>query len=171
MLTEKQLPEVPFVTTPEPVVEQMLRIADVGKDDVLYDLGCGDGRIVVTAARQFGTCGVGIDVNPQRIKESNERAEQAGVSHLVKFTEENIFDADLREATVITMYLLPEVNLRLRSKLLRELRPGTRIVSHNYDMGDWKPMKVQQVHSDRREHTIFYWVVPGKRHAKNPAAQ
>lgn len=162
-LTEKQLPEVPFVTTPETVVAEMLRMADVKKDDVLYDLGCGDGRIVVTAAREFGTRGVGIDVNPERIKESTERAREAGVSDRVKFVEEDIFAADLREASVVTMYLLPDVNLRLRPKLLSELKPGTRIVSHNYGMGDWKPEKVRQVRSPRGAHTIFYWVVPGER--------
>lgn len=165
-LTEKQIPEVPFVTTPETVVAEMLRMADLKKDDVLYDLGCGDGRIVVTAARDFGTRGVGIDVNPERIKESTERAREAGVSDRVKFVEEDIFVADLSEATVVTLYLLPDVNLRLRPKLLSELKPGTRIVSHNYGMGDWKPEKVRQVRSPRGAHTIFYWVVPGGRDYK-----
>ena len=135
-LTEKQLPEVPFVTTPERVVEEMLRMGEVKEDDVLYDLGCGDGRIVVAAAREFGARGVGIDVNPERIKESTERAREAGVSDRVKFIEGNIFDTDLREATVVTLYLLPDVNLRLRPKLLSELKAGTHIVSHNYGMGD-----------------------------------
>lgn len=160
LLTEKQLPEVPFVPTPETVVEEMLRMADVKKDDVLYDLGCGDGRIIVTAAREFGTRGVGVDVNPERIKESTALARDAGVSDRVKFIEGNIFDTDLREATVVTLYLLPRVNLRLRPKLLDELKPGTRIVSHNYDMGDWKPEKVRRMQGPRGEHTIFYWVVP-----------
>ena len=146
--------------TPETVVEEMLRMADVNKDDVLYDLGCGDGRIVVTAAREFGTRGVGVDVNPERIKESTALARDAGVSDRVKFIEGNIFDTDLHEATVVTLYLLPRVNLRLRPKLLDELKPGTRIVSHNYDMGDWKPEKVRRMQGPRGEHTIFYWVVP-----------
>ena len=162
LLNEKQVPEVPFVTTPEVVVEEMLRMADVKETDVLYDLGCGDGRIVITAARNYGARGVGVDVNPQRIKESNENASRAGVSDRVKFIEQDLFEADLSEATVVTMYLLPAVNLRLRPKLWRELKPGTRVVSHNYDMGDWKPEKTSQVRSSRGEHKIFYWVVPAK---------
>ena len=129
---------------------------------MLYDLGCGDGRIVVRAAREFGARGVGIDVNPERIKESTERAREAGVSDRVEFVEGDIFDADLRRATVVTLYLLPDVNLRLRPKLLSELKPGARVVSHNYGMGDWQPEKVQRVQSPRGEHTLYYWVIPGK---------
>jgi len=156
---ERQL-DVPFVPTPHEVVEEMLRLANVGKNDVVYDLGCGDGRIVIAAAQKFGARAVGVDIDPERIRESNENARQAGVTDRVKFLQQNFFETDLSEATVVTLYLLPEVNLRLRPKLLRELKPGTRIVSHAFDMGDWKPEKVVKVPYDDREYTIYYWVVP-----------
>jgi SAM-dependent methyltransferase len=153
---------VPYVPTPQPVVEQMLKMAAVRPDDVVYDLGCGDGRIVITAAKMFGARGVGADIDPQRIRESNANARQAGVTGRVKFVRQDLFKMDLREATVVTLYLLPEVNLKLRPKLLRELRPGARIVSHDFDMGDWKPKKTLQVPADRRNHAIYYWTIPGR---------
>ena len=152
--------DVPYVPTPEPVVAEMLRLARVNKNDLLYDLGSGDGRIVITAAQKFGTRGVGVDIDPQRIKESNENAQRAGVTDRVKFIEGDLFEVDLRKATVVTLYLLPDVNLRLRPKLLRELRPGARIVSHNYDMGDWKPEQVVNVPTPSANHIVYYWVVP-----------
>jgi predicted O-methyltransferase YrrM len=124
-------PEVPYVPTPEEVVAAMLAVARVGKNDVLYDLGSGDGRIVIAAARQFGTRATGIDIDPQRIQEADANARKAGVTDRVRFILGDIFEADIREATVVTLYLLPAVNARLRPKLLRELRPGTRIVSHD----------------------------------------
>jgi hypothetical protein len=154
------VPEVPYVPTPDEVVAAMLAVARVGKDDVLYDLGSGDGRIVIAAARQFGTRGTGIDIDPQRIREADDNAQRAGVADRVRFVLGDIFDSDIREATVVTLYLLPVVNLRLRPKLLRELRPGTRIVSHDYDMGDWKPERIIRVQLPERDHTIYYWVVP-----------
>jgi SAM-dependent methyltransferase len=154
--------DVPYVPTPEQVVAEMLRVAGVGKRDVLYDLGSGDGRIVVTAAKRFGTRGTGIDIDPLRVQESNENARAAGVSNRVRFIQGDIFDADIRPATVVTLYLLPAVNMKLRPKLLRELRPGTRVVSHNYDMGDWKPEKTIQVRLSGSTHTVYYWVVPEK---------
>jgi ribosomal protein L11 methylase PrmA len=135
----------------------------VTKNDVLYDLGSGDGRIVITAAKKFGTRGFGIDLDPQRVKEANQNAQQAGVSNLVQFRQQDLFQADLSNATVVTLYLLPEVNLKLRSKLISELKPGTRIVSHAFDMGDWKPEQVVEVDGN----TIYYWTVP-KKTAKNP---
>lgn len=148
--------DVPYVPTPQIVAEQMLAIANVNKNDVLYDLGSGDGRIVITAAQKYGTRGVGIDINPERIKEANNNARQAGVTDLVEFRQQDLFQSDLSEATVVTLYLLPEVNLRLRPKLLKELKPGTRIVSHAFDMGDWQPQRVEQLNGS----TIYYWVVP-----------
>jgi SAM-dependent methyltransferase len=154
------IPEVPYVPTPEKVVEEMLRLANVGKGDVVYDLGCGDGRIVITAALKYGARGVGVDIDPERIKESNENARKAGVADRVKFLQQDLFETDFREATVVTLYLLPDVNLRLRPKLLRELKPGTRIVSHAFDMGDWKPEKVVKVPGEDRERTIYFWVTP-----------
>jgi ribosomal protein L11 methylase PrmA len=154
------LPDVPYVPTHEKVVAEMLKVAGVGTKDVLYDLGSGDGRIVITAARQFGTRGVGYDIDPVRVEEARANAKKAGVADRVTFSQEDIFVADIREATVVTLYLLPDVNLRLRPKLLADLRPGTRVVSHNYDMGDWKPERVIKVQLPDGEHTVYYWVVP-----------
>jgi hypothetical protein len=148
--------DVPYVPTPQPVVDAMLKVAKVGKNDVLYDLGSGDGRIVVTAAQRYGTRGVGIDINPERIQEANENAKKAGVTDRVKFVQQDLFTTDFSEATVLTLYLLPEVNARLRPKILSELKPGTRIVSHAFDMGDWKPDQTLTVDGK----TIYYWVVP-----------
>ncbi|HEY3202876.1 MAG TPA: class I SAM-dependent methyltransferase [Thermoanaerobaculia bacterium] len=149
-------PEVPYVATREDVMNEMLRLAAVTKTDIVYDLGCGDGRIVITAAKEFGARGVGIDIDPRRIAESNENARKAGVTDRVQFIEGDLFDADLREATVVTLYLLPSVNMRLRPKLFRELEAGTRVVSHNYDMGDWKPVTQTQI----GDHKIYLWTVP-----------
>jgi SAM-dependent methyltransferase len=159
---QERQPEVPYVPTPHRVVEEMLRLANVGKNDVVYDLGCGDGRIVIAAAQKFGARGVGVDIDPERIKESNANAHQAGVSDRVRFLQQDLFETDLSEATVVTLYLLPEVNLRLRPKLLRELKPGTRIVSHNYDMGDWEPERVVELPGTDQDHIIYYWVVPAR---------
>lgn len=148
--------EVPYVPTPENVVEQMLKLANVKKTDVLYDLGSGDGRIVVTAAQKFGAHGVGYDLNPERIKEANENAQKAGVTDRVTFRQEDLFKADLRNATVVTLYLLPSVNLKLKPKLFAELKPGTRVVSHDFDMGDWQPNKVVELEG----HRIYFWIMP-----------
>jgi ubiquinone/menaquinone biosynthesis C-methylase UbiE len=148
--------EVPYVPTPEPVVAEMLKLAQLTKKDVVYDLGSGDGRVVITAAQKYGVRGVGIDINPERIREARENARKAGVADRVTFREGDLFQADIHEATVVTMYLLPSVNLRLKPKLLADLKPGTRLISHDFDMGDWKPDK--QVKVDY--HTIYYWVVP-----------
>jgi SAM-dependent methyltransferase len=147
--------DVPYVPTPQPVVDAMLKLANVGKNDVLYDLGSGDGRIPVTAAQRFGTRGVGIDINPERIAEANQNAQKAGVTDRVQFRQQDLFQTDLSGASVVSLYLLPEVNLKLRPTLLR-LKPGTRIVSHAFDMGDWKPQQERQVDGK----TIYLWVVP-----------
>ncbi len=153
-------PDVPFVPTPQAVVDEMLAMARVGAGDVLYDLGSGDGRIVITAARRFGTRGVGIDIDPERVREAKEDARQARVDHLVEFVQGDLFEADISWATVVTLYLLPDVNLRLRPKLLSDLAPGTRIVSHNYDMGDWQPESTRRITVDGIEHVVYAWVVP-----------
>ena len=151
--------DVPYVPTPQEVVDEMLKMANVGKDDVVYDLGCGDGRLVITAVKKYGAKrAVGVDIDPQRIKESNENARAAGVTDRVEFIERDLFQTDIKDATVVTLYLLPEVNLRLRPKLLSDLRPGTRIVSHAFDMGDWQPEKTARI-DDR---TIYFWTVPAK---------
>ncbi|MDZ8185290.1 MAG: class I SAM-dependent methyltransferase [Nostoc sp. ChiSLP02] len=147
--------DVPYVPTPQPVVDAMLKVAKVGPNDVLYDLGSGDGRIVITAAQNIGTRGVGIDIDPQRIQEANENAKKAGVTDRVKFVQQDLFKTDLSDATVVTLYLLPEINERLRPTLLK-LKPGTRIVSHAFDMGDWKPQQTLNVEGK----TVYYWVVP-----------
>jgi predicted O-methyltransferase YrrM len=158
----KREPDVPYVPTDERVVAEMLKVAKVKKSDVLYDLGSGDGRIVITAARRFGTRGTGVDIDPERVREAQENAEKAGVSDRVRFIHGDLFEMDLRDATVVTLYLLPAVNLKLRPKLLRELRPGTRVVSHNYDMGDWMPDKTIRVKLPDGVHVVYYWVVPAR---------
>jgi ubiquinone/menaquinone biosynthesis C-methylase UbiE len=151
--------DVPFVPTPEKVVDRMLEMAKVGPNDVVYDLGSGDGRIVIAAAKKHGARGVGIDIDPDRIKEARANAHKAGVSDRVNFREGDLFKTDLSEATVVTLYLLSSVNLQLRPKLLSELKPGTRIVSHAFDMGDWTPVKTEKVGSS----TVYYWVVPERK--------
>jgi ubiquinone/menaquinone biosynthesis C-methylase UbiE len=133
----------------------MLKLGGVKKGDIMYDLGCGDGRIVILAAQKFGATGTGVDIDPERIKEAEDNARQAGVTGRVRFLQMNLFDADFHDATLVTLYLLPEVNIRLRPKLLKELKVGTRIVSHQFDMGDWKPDK--QVAMDWR--TLYLWTV------------
>jgi len=152
--------DVPYVPTPEVVVDKMLEVARVGRDDLLYDLGSGDGRIVITAAGRYGARGVGYDLNPKRIEESNAGAREAGVTGRVRFEQRDLFEADLSGATVVTLYLLPEVNMRLRPKLLKELAPGTRVVSHNYGMGDWEPASVDELDVQGVKHYVYYWVVP-----------
>jgi ribosomal protein L11 methylase PrmA len=154
----KQYPDVIFVPTPQEVVEDMLRLANVQKGDVLYDLGSGDGRIAITAARKYGIKATGIDIDPERIREANENAKKAGVTSLVQFRQEDLFAADFKDATVITLYLLPDLNVKLRPKLWNELKPGTRIVSHQFEMGAWKPEK--RLESNGR--TIYFWTVPPK---------
>lgn len=147
--------DVPYVPTPPEVVEGMLKLAGVKSSDVVYDLGCGDGRIVVMAAEKFGARGVGIDINPERIREAEENAKRAGVTGRVRFLQGNLFDADIHEATVVTLYLLSSVNLKLRPKLIKELRPGARVVSNTFDMGDWKPDKEIEVNGRR----IYLWTI------------
>lgn len=176
---QQQEPEVPYVSTPDEVVAEMLRIANVGKDDVLYDLGCGDGRIVITAAKMYGCRGVGIDINPERIRESRENAIKAGVSDRVQFIQMDLFEAEIREASVVTLYLLSGVNLRLRPKLFRELSPGSRVVSHEFSMGKWEPDATTSVKAENyrdpylfnywdeqiadywRTHKVYLWIIPG----------
>lgn len=155
---EKTAPslDVPYVPTRMSVVDAMLDLAKVTRDDVVYDLGCGDGRIVVRAVQRFGCRGVGVDLDPQRIREAKDNARKNGVTERTRFEVGDVFEFDFSGATVVTMYLLPSVNLRLRPRLLAELKPGTRIVSHDFDMGDWKPLVAREVDNSR----IFYWVVP-----------
>ena len=149
-------PDARYVPSPQPVVEAMLKLARVGPADVVYDLGSGDGRIPITAARLYGARGVGIDIDPQRVAEADANAQAAGVTDRVRFHNQDLFDADFSDATVVTLFLTPEVNLRLRPRLLRELRPGTRIVSYWHDMGDWKPERI--VPTD--EANLYLWTIP-----------
>lgn len=147
--------DVPYVPTSQSVVNAMLDLAELKAGEVHYDLGCGDGRIVITAA-QRGAKATGIDLDPQRIKEANENAEKAGLKGKVTFIEGDLFDFDFSTADVLTLYLLPSVNLKLRPKILKELKPGTRVVSHAFDMGDWEPEKEITVDGS----TLYLWTVP-----------
>jgi len=150
---------VPFVPTPQQVVDKMLELAKLQKDDFLIDLGSGDGRIPVTAAQRHGVKALGVDINPQRIKEANERAQKAKVTDLVEFRQQDLFQTDISQANVLTMYLLPSVNMKLRPKIWSDMKPGSRVVSHAFDMGDWTPE--QKVTVDGR--TVYLWIVPPRK--------
>ena len=155
--------DVVYVPTPYDVVDEMLRMAGVGKGDVLYDLGSGDGRIPIAAAKQFGIRATGIDIDPALVLQAQQNARNAGVGGLVEFRQEDLFKTDFRDATVVTLYLQSHLNLKLRPRLWAELKPGTRIVSHQFDMGDWPPEK----RWERNGHTVFLWTVPDP--ARRPA--
>jgi len=157
---EAQQLDVRYDPSTPGVVARMLRMANVTADDLVYDLGCGDGRIVIAAAREYGARGVGIDIDPVRISEAKDNAKKEVVTGKVRFIEQNLFEADIDKATVVTLFLLPSVNLRLRPKLFRELEPGTRIVSHEHWMGDWKPDQTEDFRADGRSHTVHLWILP-----------
>jgi SAM-dependent methyltransferase len=157
--TQTRKPDVIFVGTPQDVVEAMLKGAEVKSTDVVYDLGSGDGRILITAAQKYGARGVGIDIDPAQTKIAEANAKKAGVSNKVRFITGDLFEADIHEATVVTLYLLEELNVKLRPKLLRDLKPGTRIVSHRWRMGDWQPEKAMNV-GDRG---VYFWTIPARR--------
>jgi tRNA G37 N-methylase Trm5 len=154
--------DVPYVPTATEVVEQMLKMAKVSDNDIVYDLGSGDGRIPITAVKKYNAKkATGVEINPDLVQKSQENAKEAGVSDRVNFLQQDLFKTDLSDATVVTLYLLPQVNLKLRPKLLQELKPGTRIVSHAFDMGDWTPERVEQVKDKNgRTYTIYQWTVP-----------
>jgi SAM-dependent methyltransferase len=161
----KRTPDVVFVPTTDEAVQAMLKLADVKKTDVVYDLGCGDGRIVIAAAKNFGARGVGIDIDPQRIAEARENARKAGVENLVRFEENDLFEANIKDATVVTLFLLTSLNQKLRPKLQADLRPGTRVVSNTFDMGDWKPEKEVEVPGAGESYLsrrVFLWTMPAK---------
>ena len=152
----------PYVPTPQDVVNQMLELAGVTKDDVVYDLGSGDGRIVITAAQRFGARGVGIDFDPRRIAEANANANRAGVQDLATFIEQDAMQADVSEATVVALYLLSSSNIKLRPILTRQLRPGSRIVSHAFRMGDWEPDETYHFDDERgNPRTLYLWHADG----------
>ncbi|HYH57177.1 MAG TPA: class I SAM-dependent methyltransferase, partial [Anseongella sp.] len=150
--------DVPYVPTNDAVVPAILRLAQVTADDVVYDLGCGDGRIVITAAKDFGATGTGIDIDPERISEAKANASKAGVENKVRFIQGDLFKSDFSKASVVTLYLLSSINMKLRPILLKQLKPGTRIVSHAFDMGDWEPDEKITVNGS----TIYLWTVPEK---------
>ena len=175
--TPKREPDVVFVPTPQAVVDKMLEMAEVKKGDVVYDLGCGDGRIVVTAAKKYGVKGIGFDINPERVKESLANVRSNHVEQLVTIKEADIFTLDLSEASVVTLYLLPQLNVRLMPQLAK-LKPGSRIVSHDFDMKGAKPVQVHQMSTgdaaeeddfQNGEHTIYKWVVPWEKEPSEPA--
>jgi SAM-dependent methyltransferase len=150
------------VASVDEVVDAMLRTAEVTDKDTVYDLGCGDGRIVIAAAGKYGARGVGVDINPRRVRESMRNARSAGVSRKVTFIEQDLFKTDLSRATVVVIYLDLKMNLRLRPKLLRELKPGVRVVSNSFDMGDWKPDKVVKLTAAGSECVIYYWIIAAR---------
>ena len=153
----------PYVPTPQDVVDRMLALAEVTAKDIVYDLGCGDGRIVVTAAKKYGAHGVGVDIDPQRIAESRANAKKEGVENLVEFLQQDALTVNVSRATVVTLYLLPDSNMKLRPILTRELKPGSRIVSHAFDMDDWEPLKVDSFKdSGGRIRTLYLWKTDGK---------
>ena len=152
--------DVPYVVTPYPVVDEMLRLATVGPSDNVFDLGCGDGRIVIAAAERYGARGVGIDIDPRRIEEANEGAHRAGVADRVRFAVQDLFETDFSSATVVALYLFPEMNAKLRPKLLADLRPGARVVSHQFGIAGWTPNDGARIHVGDAIHDVFLWVVP-----------
>lgn len=153
------VPDVVYVPTSRTVVDAMLKLAKVTEDDLVYDLGCGDGRIVIAAAKQFGANGIGIEIDRKLVELAGENAKQEKVADKVKFVEEDIFKTDFRRATVVMLYLSPSVNLRLRPRLLKQLKPGTRIVSHDFDLGEWKPDQTIKIENA----TLHLWTVPAKK--------
>ncbi len=157
--TSQRYPDVPYVPTLQEIVDEMLAMSNLRKGDVLVDLGSGDGRIVVTAAVRYGVQAIGVEINPALVRQSRENAAKAGVTANATFVEGDLFDYDLRKATVVTIFLLPGVNMRLKPKLLRELRPGARVVSHRFDMGgNWPPIKTEEVLGER----VYLWTIPQK---------
>ena len=168
-LAAPQVPRAPYVATPPDVVDRMLKLASVTSDDVLYDLGCGDGRIVIAAAQQFGARGVGVDIDPVRIAEAQRNAALAQVEHLVTFRLQDALNTEVSEATVVTLYLLSAQNVALRPTLSRQLKPGARIVSHNFAMGDWEADVVDTFTSaDGQSRTLYLWNAVGTEGREQP---
>ncbi|HEY3066340.1 MAG TPA: SAM-dependent methyltransferase [Methylomirabilota bacterium] len=155
-------PDILFVATPEAVAVEMLRLANVTAADVVYDLGSGDGRLVIAAVRDFGARGVGVEIDASLVQDSRERATAAGVADRTRFLWQDLFATDVAAATVVTLYLRDDVNLRLRPKLLGELAPGTRVVSHDFGMGEWQADRTQRIRSESREHRMYLWVIPAR---------
>jgi len=167
-VVRSRTPDVPYIPTTETAVKAMLELADVKRSDIVYDLGCGDGRIVIAAAKRYGARGVGIDIDPVLVREAKRNARQAGVEKLVEFREQDLFQANFREATVVTLFLLPTINKRLLPQL-EALKPGTRIVSNTFEIGEWKPVREIVVEDDPNDdyyfgsHRLFLWIVPERK--------
>jgi SAM-dependent methyltransferase len=157
---QRKKPDIHYVPTPQELVDVMLGMANIGKDDIVYDLGSGDGRLVITAAKKYGASGIGIDIDPERIGEARENAKKAGVEDKVRFLEQDIFKSDFHDATVVTLYLLEELNLRLRPHIFAQVKPGTRVVSHAFTMGDWEPDAERTIKKEGENYDAYYWVVP-----------
>jgi len=158
--TPKKEPDIHYVPTPQELVDVMLDMAKVGKDDIVYDLGSGDGRLVITAAKKYGASGIGIDIDPKRISEAVENAKKAGVGDRVHFLEQDLFKSDFHDATVVTLYLLNELNMRLRPRIFAQLKPGARVVSHAFMMGDWESDVQKTIEIGGQSYDAYYWVVP-----------
>jgi ubiquinone/menaquinone biosynthesis C-methylase UbiE len=152
-------PDIAFIPTPQPAIEVLLESLQVDESDVIYDLGCGDGQILITAALRVGARGVGIDIDPVRIREAQTKAEQAGISDRLTFREQDLFESRFEEASIVILYLLPHLNFKLRPALLQQLKPGTRIVSIDFEMGDWQPEKVIKLEIEE-ETTLYFWTIP-----------
>jgi len=153
-------PDVPYEPSAPPIVAAMLELGEVHAGDVVYDLGCGDGRVVIAAVLKRGARGVCVDIDPRRIAQARDNARLAGVAERIRFLNEDLFDTDFSDASVVMLFLWPDINVRLRPRLLRELKPGTRIVSHEHLMGDWKPERTVQVRSGMRVHPVYRWTIP-----------
>lgn len=163
-IPEGGIPLAPYVVTPPDVVDRMLELAEVRKGDLVFDLGSGDGRIVITAARKYGARGMGFDIDPQMVQRGRDNAGRAGVSGLVQFQLQDVLTVDLSPASVVTLYLLPDLNLMLRPRLLSQLRPGARVVSHDFHMGDWIPDRVERIRDGSGEfHTLYLWRIRSQR--------
>ena len=152
-------PDIAYIPTPTDAVDAMLELAQVSAQDVLYDLGCGDGRLLIRAATRWGTRGVGIDIDPTCIQQTHQNAQAAGVAHLISLQQGNLYDSDVAAATVVALYLLPHLNARLCPRLVQQLRPGARIVSHQFDMGDWEPDEILPLPTSEEESVIYLWKI------------
>ena len=155
-------PDVRYEPSAPPIVTAMLELGGVRAGDVVYDLGCGDGRVVITAVRERGARGVCIDIDPRRIQEARDNAQLAGAAERIRFLNQDLFEADIADASVVMLFLWPDVNLKLRPKLLHDLKPGTRVVSHEHLMGDWKPERTVQVRVGTRVHPVYLWTIPAR---------
>jgi SAM-dependent methyltransferase len=162
-MPDRLRPDIAYIPTPFDAVEAMLDLAQVTDQDVVYDLGCGDGRLLIRAAQRCGARGIGIDIDPDRIAEAQRQAARAGVGDRLTFRQGNLYDSDFGEATVVMLYLMPHLNLRLRPQLQRQLRPGSRIVSHQFDMGDWTPQRILPLVPSEEDSTLYLWHIAGDR--------